>query len=241
MLIYPIEHLRDKYEGLTCFMIGTGPSLTYEMLDKLQGKYTFAMNNISVAYPHTAWRPTFYLNVARSTAYDKHWRDCAIESILAAKHTFLWAKHLPLAVEKTNEKFNMSILSCHDFPSYSRQVHDCVSRFGTSMFSALQLADFMGFKTINLVGCDLGYIDSIDPETLEDTAHFDSEYLGDRKKKDFVKRAKYYQDEFRTIIAHKLTAMSTVGRGVWIRTCSDRLSHIYPRVIFEEALREAAV
>ena len=74
MRLFDMDYVKEKHVNEKVFMVGNGPSLTYGMLDRLQNHNTIAMNNISVAFPHTKWRPTYYLNVSRSFRFDPHWR-----------------------------------------------------------------------------------------------------------------------------------------------------------------------
>ena len=39
-----IRSLQNKYEGKRCFIIGNGPSLTPEDLDRIKDEYSFASN-----------------------------------------------------------------------------------------------------------------------------------------------------------------------------------------------------
>jgi len=220
-----------------CFMIGTGPSLTYDMLDQLIPHFTFAMNNISMAYPHTEWRPTYYINVANSTRSYPHWKTCAKESLKQAKHSFFWTKNARIPLDMNDMDF--SLLSCHGYPAWSWKPDMWVSRWGTSMFTALQLAVYMGFDPIYLIGCDLGYVAGFNRETLQDSSHFVSDYLGDGKKKWTANRLNILAiDELRTYTTHDLTRLAASEIGVRIQTCSPKLTDIYPYISFEDALNE---
>jgi len=239
MIIKDVAEFRAAHKHKKCFMIGTGPSLTYSMLDKLIPHYTFAMNNISVVYPHTEWRPTYYVNVAHSTRRYEHWTSCARESLGAASHSFLWAKNLGIVMEMAHSDVNLSLLSCHKCPQWEWNADHAVSRWGTSMFSALQLAIFMGFHPIYLVGCDLGYSTNFNSDTLQDSFHFSNDYLGDEKKRWIAENRKtLFIDEANTYVAHMLTQLAIAGMGRIIKTCSLALSHIYPYISFEDALNE---
>ena len=55
-----LEQCKNKYKGKRCFIIGNGPSLTKEDLEKLKGEYTFASNKIYKLFDKTSWRPDFY-------------------------------------------------------------------------------------------------------------------------------------------------------------------------------------
>ena len=52
---------KGKYAGKRCFIIGNGPSLRMEDLDRLQekGEICFGLNVIHKAYENTKWRPDF--------------------------------------------------------------------------------------------------------------------------------------------------------------------------------------
>jgi hypothetical protein len=220
-------------------MVGAGPSLTPEMLNAIKDEKSFAMNNISVIYPDTDWRPTYYINVARTTNLDKHWAKCAVESISVAKHNFLWVSNIWLIEKMLQEEASVSLLSCASFPQWSWTPFDWVSRWGSSMFAALQIAVFLGFNPIFLLGCDLNYVNSIDPETHYDTGHFSNDYLGDYKKKWMLNNItdSLQLDELRTYISHQITHMNTLSRGIWVISClKGRLNAIYPYRSLEDVL-----
>lgn len=51
---------KDMHRGRRCFIVGNGPSLRIEDLDRLQGELTFASNRIFLAFEQTEWRPSYY-------------------------------------------------------------------------------------------------------------------------------------------------------------------------------------
>jgi uncharacterized Rossmann fold enzyme len=55
-----LKSFKDIHKGKRCFIIGNGPSLKMEDLDKLKNEYTFAANKIYLAFEETDWRPTYY-------------------------------------------------------------------------------------------------------------------------------------------------------------------------------------
>ncbi len=58
-----VRELKDRYRGKRCFLIGNGPSLRIEDLDKLHEHHeiTFACNKIYNVFRNTEWRPDFYV------------------------------------------------------------------------------------------------------------------------------------------------------------------------------------
>ena len=56
-----LKKLKNKYEGMRCFIIGNGPSLTIDDLELLEKEHCFAFNRIYETYDKTKWRPEFYM------------------------------------------------------------------------------------------------------------------------------------------------------------------------------------
>jgi hypothetical protein len=55
-----LKSFKNIHEGKRCFIIGNGPSLKTEDLEKLKNEYTFAANKIYVVFDETDWCPTYY-------------------------------------------------------------------------------------------------------------------------------------------------------------------------------------
>jgi hypothetical protein len=55
-----IKKYKNKHIGQRCFIVCTGPSLTYGDLELLKGKITFSMNGVVKGFHHTKWCPTYY-------------------------------------------------------------------------------------------------------------------------------------------------------------------------------------
>jgi hypothetical protein len=52
--------LKDIHRGKRIFIVGNGPSLTVDDLNKLKDEITFASNRITLIFDQTDWRPTYY-------------------------------------------------------------------------------------------------------------------------------------------------------------------------------------
>lgn len=235
--IVDMEHFKDIHRGEKVFMIGNGPSLTYDMLDKLQGHTTIAMNNIAISFSRTDWRPTYYMNVSRSFRGDKHWMDLGMEAINESGHSFLWVRNVLVPI-MSGSKAPITLLSCATVPLWFEDKTACISRYGSSMQSALHIAQHMGFGQIFLLGCDLGYVNSIDTEGIEDFAHFDKNYLGSHRIL-LMSRENLIRDETRTYDAHVLAAMVLRQARIRVYICSEEspLTDIYEYVPFDEAIK----
>jgi len=72
------------------FILGNGPSLKKTPFDKLKGEVTMAVNKIRLLYPHTDWRPTYY--VRTDDIYENQdvgWHEDVQENIDAGVYCYL--------------------------------------------------------------------------------------------------------------------------------------------------------
>ena len=243
MKIQDLGDFHRKHMGEKIFLVGSGPSLTYEVMDSLVGQTTMAMNNIGVAFPHTEWRPTYYLNVSRSFRGDEHWQDVGMKAIDSAEHSFIWVRNAIVPMSRGTDA-SITLLSCSTIPIWPNDKLATISRWGTSMFSAFQLAEFMGFGHIFLIGCDLGYYSNFDAANYTDNTHFSDGYLGEahlaRKTAYSAEHGLGYRllrDEIRTFIAHEIAAVRLRDRGAYITICNEGpLRNIYEYMPIEDAI-----
>ena len=173
---------KDKYKGKRCFIIGNGPSLTATDLDKLINEYTFAANRIWLMYDKTAWRPSFYACQDRQMIRGEYER---IKKYVGP--VFLGFN----AIDEFDLKFDNAIAYFLDKKSQLRR--PCEMPFslecdkyiidGTTVtYSSIQLAVYMGFTEIYLLGVDNSFKYTMDKnrKITEDTSvkqtYFDPRY-----------------------------------------------------------------
>lgn len=161
-----LRKFKGLYEGKRCFIIGNGPSLTVRDLEQLKNEYTFAANRIYNMFTQTDWRPWSYVVidpdfirveqeniikvpcVNRFVSYKKKIRE-------TEQHTY---KVLEIAKE-----FPINI--GNDTTAYiAEDISDGISRGWTVTFSSIQLAIYMGFQEIYLIGVDFNYSTYLDAE-----------------------------------------------------------------------------
>lgn len=188
-----IKKLKDSHKGERCFIVATGPSLTINDLDKLKGEFTISMNSIVNIYDKTDYRPDIYM-IQDKTVIEKikdkinfddrtfvgvgnmgaFCRSCItkreVKKICNNKLPHIY--YLDTAASWYHINFKHSKF-CPKFSSKcEKRIYD-----GCSVtYSAIQLAFYMGFSNIYLVGCDCNYSGSVrhigeyDKETVFDKA-----------------------------------------------------------------------
>jgi alcohol dehydrogenase class IV len=142
---------KDKYKGQRCFLIGNGPSLKAEELDLLKDEYTFACNLIYHIFEQTTWRPTYYC-ISDSTIpriNSKSILENMDDSTLIIRefahrymHMKIWDAVLLQSISTEDYKVHGNMLQYH-----------YLSR-ATVMSLMLELAFYMGFEEIYIIGTD---------------------------------------------------------------------------------------
>lgn len=145
-----ILKLKNKYKGKRCFIIGNGPSLKPEDLERLKGEITFASNKIYKIFDKTTWRPTFYM-VVDPIVLEENVKDINLVKA-KAKFTLQCYKHLFNA----DIYFNNNLYK-NKFGSFSTNIMESLYSSGTVSYHLLQIAYYMGFSEVYLLGHDYNF------------------------------------------------------------------------------------
>lgn len=190
-----LKSLKGIHSGERCFVIGNGPSLCASDLDKLKGSYTFAANRIYEIFDQTKWRPTYYLIVDIDALHECY--DNLRQYDLG--HMFIridWNNRLDekKSLDYPIEKMTRIILDNNDTyftvfqnrwnqrVSYiSEDVSDHFSNGFTVTFESIQLAIYMGFTEIYLLGVDFNYSVFYDADGIPHKVEGAQDYFSGKK------------------------------------------------------------
>lgn len=164
-----IKSLKDIHKGERCFIIGNGPSLTSEDLDTLaaKGEVCFGSNRIYKIFPRTNWRPTYYI------CMDKYVAMQEIEAIRKMGPFPKFLTYLIHGLERETGDDIHYICPSSEFgidPSrlYSDTLSEDLSKYNaqspTVTVCAIELAIYMGFTEIYLLGVDNNYAYKMRPD-----------------------------------------------------------------------------
>ncbi|MHC4239580.1 MAG: hypothetical protein ACYSUC_07475 [Planctomycetota bacterium] len=198
-----LEDLKGIHKGKRAFLVGNGPSLASAPFDLLANEHTFGMNRIAMLFKDTDWRPTYFVGVS-SLMVDtslSHYHEDYLEGIGTAWIAFVWSGLARRSM--FNRRTNVVFVDCSELEDieaqdasvdfWSDDITERVSKFGTSMFAALQIAAWMGFDPLYLVGVDGFYQDY---KGADDPNHFTREYRGKHGSTDFTKVNKAHRKAF---------------------------------------------
>jgi hypothetical protein len=174
-LRFTMGDLKDRFKGERCFLIGNGPSLNKTDLTRLSGEYTFGLNRIYLNYQKMSFQTTF-LCVTNMNVLEQFY--CDIDSLDSIK--FLNYKSRNLIYNKWNAFF-LESRGLHKFELNLNDGFWCEG--STVTYCAMQVAYYMGFSRVILVGVDHGFVNSGTPHKLvtaegPDENHFHPDYFG---------------------------------------------------------------
>ena len=150
---------KNKYEGKRCFIIGSGPSLRAEDLDKIKDEYSFACNRLYLIFDQTEWRPTFYVTMDKPYNIEYLHDLCAVPAEMKFIATGRNGKMYPIdgAIPFRLEHNAGYWIQKGTLPPFSSDLVKCAHSGMTSTYLSMQLAAYMGFKEIVLLGMDHQY------------------------------------------------------------------------------------
>ena len=158
---YYLQTLKGIHGGERCFIIGNGPSLRAADLDMLQGEVTFATNRIFKIFDQTNWRPTYYLSVDGIVLKDIQDELLSYDlghMFIAERFCSLKATSNVLTRIYRDMTFDVEKDLYKNIMMYiSEDVSNHFCEGLTVTFDAVQLAIYMGFKEIYLLGVDHNY------------------------------------------------------------------------------------
>ena len=224
-----LKKFKDIHKGERCFIVATGPSLTVSDLELIRDEYTFSMNSIYLSYAETDWRPTYYV-IQDPFVYEKISGSLDAKDYEAAFIGSLIANKFPLLEGDNVYDFPVDLL-WQQIPNkkyHTRFSDDIYSRVYSGYnvaYSALQIAVYMGFKEIYLLGADCNYLQGKKYFKV-DNNRGDEKYF---TKKHFAS----HTDKF--ILAYEVASAYARRHGIKIYTATrGGLLEVYPRVDLDE-------
>ncbi|MFM7526930.1 MAG: tetratricopeptide repeat protein [Nodosilinea sp.] len=181
--------LREQYKDhKRAFIIGNGPSINLTDLDLLKDEVTFGVNGIFLKSRDTGFVPTFYVVEDHLVAED---RQEAIANFQGSIKLFPIS--LAYCIQEKSDTLFFDHRPRKSYPDgfdFSTDASICTYTGCTVTFTCMQLAYFLGFKEIYLIGVDCDYsipedikvdqeyaVGTLDMDS-DDKNHFHPDYFG---------------------------------------------------------------
>lgn len=227
-----LEQYKNIHAGKDCFIVGNGPSLNKTDLVKLNDYYVFGLNKIHLIFEKQPLKISYHVNVNE------------------------------LVIDQTKDELKNNVFNCPSFLSYTgstqidfckERVHkiftrgapwsfygnilDTISEGYTVTYVAMQIAYFMGFKNVFLVGVDHNFQQQGKPNEQQ-------EYKGDdinHFHPDYFKGQQWHLADMEGNEASYALAKHRFhkdGRNIFDATIGGKLK-VFEKIDFETALQIA--
>lgn len=189
---HELAALYNAFRGKRCFIIGNGPSLNTHNLSLLKDEYTFGVNSFFYKTRECGFKPYFYVvedslvmkeNIEEIRRFDTHYKffPTNYKSLHPEQPNTLFFRMNRGFYEKSSPNFGV--------PRFSTDASKVLYCGQSVTYINLQLAYFMGFTEVYLIGMDFSYVI---PEShkrtgdvllsdSDDTNHFHKDYFGKGK------------------------------------------------------------
>lgn len=226
-----LSKFRDIHKGEDCFIIGNGPSLNKINLSLLKDHHTFGLNKIYLIFDKIEFDLSYHVAVnplVIEQSFDE-FEALNCPSFLSYAPAHKLARNLDhIKLIATDSIYPTPFSFC---PDLTKPVFEGY----TVTYVAMQIAFYMGFKNVFLVGIDHNFNTIGKPNeeqilTGEDQNHFDSSY--------FSNKPWHLPDLEASELSYNLAKFhySREGRQIWDATIGGKLE-IFPKIQYEDAIK----
>lgn len=237
--------LKGRYSGERCFIMGNGPSLNKMDLSLFSEDYVWGFNRCYLLFDRIEWRPSFYVSVDTRVTPDNAGEIKEKIFSLPKTLSFFPVDFLVAGLFETAPNiywYHQKKLQYDTIPygHFSLDPSQYVRSVRTVTIAGIQLAAYMGFNPIYLIGCDTNYTVPKEVQfedkkqnnivSLENTDlnHFSKDYFGKGKKyhQPYPEKMMYSYEQVKRICDKE-------GIELYNATVGGKLE-VFPRVDYRE-------
>jgi hypothetical protein len=222
-----LAHFKNKHQGHDCFIIGSGPSLNSMDLTPLQKYHTFGLNKIYLLFDRVDLNLTYLVAVNKLVIEQSAhiYQNLPITLFLNYKN----------ARRIINKKENFYFVYTGAKSAFKPDITRMICEGATVTYVAMQIAYYMGFQNVFLIGIDHNFKADGRPYEKqfvqgEDTNHFDPNYFGNQEWQLPNLEASELAYDLAKCFYNK------DGRRIYDATVNGKLN-IFPKINFEDALK----
>ena len=173
MNLFNINRFFNLHKGERLILICNGPSLKNENFELIKGEIKFGMNKIFLGFKDLKIYPDYYIAINKLVV------EQSISQIDDLNCTCFLPENSRYLIQNKPMRYFISSVTNRDFCfDISRGVNEGF----TVTYAALQIAYYMGFKQVLIIGMDHKYTFQGEPNDLSfckglDKNHFNSSYF----------------------------------------------------------------
>lgn len=166
----------NRHQGGECVIVGNGPSIKNMDLSWLKDKYTFGLNRIYLLFPELGFPTTYFVSVNKLVI-----EQCVedIRRLEMPKFISWYGRDL---LNYSSSTYFIRDRRDRSF-SFAKDPRYQIWEGATVTYVAMQLAYFMGFRRVYLIGVDHNFKTKGEPHKIittqeRDRDHFSTNYFG---------------------------------------------------------------
>ncbi len=149
--------LKNIYSGNRCFIIGNGPSLKIDDLEKISNEITMGCNGIIELYEKVNWRPTCFF-FGDAIFIKKNVRTIRDIDTIMSNCKLAFTNIISELYDEYNGKYNnLYFFYGKRGLQFSEKIEEVIYQGYTTLYEMLQVAIYMGIKKIYLLGVDFSF------------------------------------------------------------------------------------
>ncbi|MFL6088532.1 MAG: 6-hydroxymethylpterin diphosphokinase MptE-like protein [Aeromicrobium sp.] len=169
-----LASMRNRHLGARCVVVGNGPSLNETPLNLLEGEFVFGLNRLYMMFGKLGFESTYHVVV------NKHVVEQCADDFNALRVPLFTTRSNHPTIDDGPQRYFLEDLTG---PQFSRDASHGIWQGSTVTYVAMQLAYFMGFSKVILIGVDHNFTTKGTPHQLvesrgTDSNHFDPNYFG---------------------------------------------------------------
>lgn len=222
-----LERFRNCHAGEDCFIIGNGPSLRTMDLSPLAHYHTFGLNKIYLILDQVDLNLSYHVSVNPLVIEQSsmEFRSLGCQSFLSYKAA------RPVVGDDEYFQYLFTNAHCSFYGDVTRPIYEGY----TVTYVALQLAYFMGFSRVFLIGVDHSFVVNGKPNeqqrlTGADQNHFHPSY--------FAGKDWHLPDLEASEVSYHLSRFfyQRDGRRIFDATVDGKLQ-VFPKISYDDALQ----
>lgn len=176
--------LRKQRTSNRCFIIGNGPSLRASDLDLLENEDCFGCNEIYKIYSKTSWRPKYYVIIDRySKSSPEIIRDIECGTMFLSDYYWRFNQVLREDTICLHQSYNWN----ENQYKFSSDVAKKIICSPTVTYASMQIAAYLGYKEIYLLGVDHNYAFEFAPDgSVVNTGQKNTHFFKDEIPEDII-------------------------------------------------------
>ena len=217
---------RNIHKGESCFIIGNGPSINKMDLSSLRNHHTFGLNKIYLIFDKVDLNLSYHVSV----------NPLVIEQSIKEFKSLLCPSFLSYRYAKNNFKNsdNIHYLLTANLCTFQPNLTQGVYEGYTVTYVAMQIAFYMGFSKVFLIGVDHNFTTPGNPNEKQflqgdDPNHFSPNYFGNKEW--------HLPDLEASELSYNMARFhfSRAGRQIYDATVDGKLN-IFPKISYAQAL-----